>query len=170
MSRRFRTALFTLSIVFVAQGLQAQEMSPQSWGVRGGYRLGEGDFDQLVVGVQANLGEVSPNLRFAPNVQLGLGNDVTVLSLNPELQYVFRDEPMAEDTYFYAGGGLGVHIENFDTGDNDRQNDSDTVLKINLAAGVEKKLSAKSGVFGEVRVSFIDGTWIDLLGGFNILK
>lgn len=170
MSRRFRTALFTLSIVFAAQGLRAQEMSPQSWGVRGGYRLGERDFDQLVVGAQANLGEVSPNLRFAPNVQLGLGNDVTILSLNPELQYVFRDSPMADDTYFYAGGGLGVHIENFEAGNNDRQHDSDTALKINLAAGVEKKLSAKSGVFGEVRVSFIDGTLIDLLGGFNILK
>ncbi len=170
MSRRFWIAALTLSAVFAAESLLAQEMSPRSWGVRGGFRLGERDFDQLVLGAQADLGDVATNLRFAPNIQLGIGSDVTILSLDPELQYVFRDNPMREDTNFYAGGGLGVHILNFEANDEDRTHDSDTQLKINVSAGIEKEISPTSAFFGEIRVSFIDGTWVDFLGGLNLLR
>ena len=48
----------------------------QGWGVRAGL---SNDVDQVVGGAQFNLGDVVTQLRFQPDVQLGLGDDVTTL-------------------------------------------------------------------------------------------
>lgn len=159
-SRLLSTCLVVLALCSVAR---AQEMTFQSWGLRGGLRLGENDFDQFVIGAQASFGDIWENVRFAPNVELGFGSDVTAVSLDPELHYVFRDEPVDDETFFYAGGGLGLHILDFDGG-------SDTDLKINLVGGIEKGLDGGRGLFGEFRMSLVDGTWFEFLGGINFLK
>jgi hypothetical protein len=152
----------------------AQEPGPRSFGIRGGFRIGEGDFDQVVLGAHADMGDVATDLRVAPNLQLGIGSDVMIVSINPELHYVFRDEPIDAETFFYAGGGLGLNIQSYDDevaapGDGD-PGGTDTELKVNVVAGVEKRTCATMGVFGEFRVSFVDGTWFDFLAGLNFLR
>jgi hypothetical protein len=163
MTNRSAIVFACLLGLLAAPCASAQEMGFRSWGGRVGFRLGENDFDQIVIGGQADLGDVAYNLRFAPNVELGFGSDVTVFSFNPDLHYVFRDDPVGDATFFYAGGGLGLHIL-----DSDASSESD--IKISLVAGIEKAPESGLGLFGEFRASFVDGTWFEFLGGVNFLR
>jgi hypothetical protein len=152
------------------------ELGLRSWGPRVAYRLGEDDFDQIVIGAHADMGDVATNTRFKPNIEIGFGSDITAIALNPELHYVFRDDPLGTATFFYMGGGIGLHIFKYDFDDAVEDalgvdvDESETDLKINLAAGVETETSSGIGYFGEVRVSFVDGTFAEFLGGVNFLR
>ena len=163
MLKRFVIFGVCFVALLAAPSVSAQEMGFRSWGGRGGIRLGENSFDQIVIGGQADFGDVAYNLRFAPNVEFGFGSDVTVVSLDPDLQYVFRDDPVGDETFFYAGGGLGLHILDSDA-------DTESDIKINLVAGIEKGPESGLGLFGELRMSFVDGTWFEFLGGVNFLR
>jgi hypothetical protein len=148
------------------------QMELRSWGPRIGYRFGDDGLDQFLLGAHADLGDVFTYTRFAPHVEVGWGDDVTTVSMSPELHYVWRDDPLGETTYFYGGGGIGLHIVDYDvdTGGGADVDDSDTDWKINIAAGVETTTSKTIGYFGEIRVSFIDGTWVEFVGGLNLLR
>jgi hypothetical protein len=78
----------------------AQDIGFNTWGVRAG---ASDDPDQIVVGVQADFGEFIPNLRFQPNVELGLGDDTTILSLTAPVHYRF---PIEGSLILYGGGGV----------------------------------------------------------------
>lgn len=170
MRRRIVVLVLALLSALAASEAAAQA-GPRSWGVRGGFRIGEGDFDQVVLGAHVDMGDVATNLRFEPNVLLGIGSNVTVVSVDPEIHYVFRDDPIGDETYFYTGGGIGLHIRDLNRAvDVPGVDDPDTQLKINLVAGVETAMSKRTGLFGELRLSFIDGTWFDFLGGINLLR
>ena len=163
MTKRFVILSACLLALFSVTSVSAQEMGFRSWGGRGGLRLGENGFDQFVIGGHADFGDIAYNLRFEPNVEIGFGSDVTAVSIDPDLQYVFRDDPVGNETFFYTGGGLGLHIL-------DSSADTDTNVKINLVAGIEKGLEGGLGYFGELRMSFVDGTWFEFLGGVNFLR
>lgn len=179
MSNRQIFACFVLVSSLLPSLAEAQGLGLRSWGPRVGYRLGEESFDQVVFGVHADLGDVADNIRFAPNFEVGLGSNTTIFSIDPELHYVFRENPLGDNTFFYAGGGLGIHIAKFDVDDDVEDaldgfgidvDDSETDLKVNLAAGVETQTSDSFGYFGEFRVSFIDGTWVEFIGGLNLFR
>lgn len=167
-------------VTFLVPSLaDAETLGLRSWGPRAGYRIGENSFDQVVFGIHADLGDVVEDIRFAPNFEVGLGSNTTIFSIDPELHYVFRENPLGENTFFYAGGGLGIHIIKFDVDDDVEDaldgfgvevDDSETDLKINLTAGVETQTSDSFGYFGEFRVSFMDGTWVEFIGGLNLLR
>ena len=70
------------------------------WGVRAGLA---DSADQFVGGAHFNLGELLEQVRFQPDVQLGVGDDVTTLYGTAPLYYRFdRGAGMTP----YAGGGL----------------------------------------------------------------
>lgn len=145
----------------------------ESWGGRAGYRTGEGDFDQFVIGVHADAGDFMENVRFAPNFELGLGSHQTIASFNPDIHYVMRDNPIADATFFYFGGGLGLHVFNFDLPEELKRlgaDDTETDIKINVVSGIETQVSDTFGYFGEVRISFIDGTFVEFIAGANLLQ
>ena len=50
---------------------------------------------------QLDLGEFAPNLRFKPNATIGFGDDMTLVSLNPDISYAF---PMENLGKIYVGG------------------------------------------------------------------
>ncbi len=97
-------------VVVLAAILPALAQQPRSqqglhlvgWGPRVGVAS---DPDQIVGGVQFDLGEIVPNLRFVPNAEIGLGDDHTILSVTAPVHYRFRvDAPLTP----YVGGGLVV--------------------------------------------------------------
>ena len=59
-----------------------------SWGLRGGATF---DPDQVHVGVHMNGGELFNDGWFIPNVEVGFGDDVTLIAINPELVYKFNE-------------------------------------------------------------------------------
>jgi hypothetical protein len=108
----------------------AQDIAFNGWGVRAG---ASDDPDQLVVGVQADLGTFVPNLRFQPHADLGLGDDTTILSLTAPAHYLF---PMEGGFTLYAGGGLTLAWIDSDL-PQDREDDAELEITPMVAGGAE---------------------------------
>ena len=85
----------------------AQGPMQSSFGVRAGFSSSP---DQLVLGGQISVGEVAPNLSFDPNVELGFGDNLTVLAFNLDMHYHFNLYNSSWRPYMGAGAGIN-HIQ-----------------------------------------------------------
>jgi hypothetical protein len=118
--------------IFVTTAAQAQEGPAfHGWGVRAGVSDRP---DQFLVGVQADFGELINNLRFEPNVELGVGDDQRILSLGAP---VFYRWPETGPFDFYGGGGIAVGFVDRDEADDPGEDDGlEFVIAPMLAAGL----------------------------------
>lgn len=96
-----RTGLCALAVcLLVGAAPAAAEMGFYGWGLR----LGVGDDpDQILVGVHQDFGEFVENLRFQPSLDLGFGDDHTIVSAVLPVHYRFPGHSSATP---YVGGGL----------------------------------------------------------------
>ena len=114
-----------------------------------GVRVGaSSDPDQFYFGGHLETGPLIDRLHFRPNVEIGFGDDLTLIGANMEFVYKF---PRRSGWGIYAGGGpaLNVFIVDDDIDDND---DSDTEAGLNLLVGVENA----SGLFFEFKFGVVD--------------
>jgi hypothetical protein len=81
-------------------------------------------------------------LRFRPNVEIGLGDDTTLVGLNVEFAYFF---PTRSPWQLYAGGGPALNIIN-------RNDDTRTEGGLNALVGVEHS----KGLFFEFKIGAFD--------------
>jgi len=80
-----------------------------SYGLRAGFST---DPDQLVLGGQMSIGEVAPNLSFDPNIELGFGDNVTIMAFNLDMHYHFD---LSNSTWRpYVGAGAGINLIQLD--------------------------------------------------------
>lgn len=93
-----------LAIVALMLGCMAAPASAQTAGVRVGI---SGDPDQFYFGGHVETAPVVDRLRFRPNVEIGLGDHVTLVTLNFEFAYMF---PSQQPWNLYAGGGPALNI------------------------------------------------------------
>ena len=107
--------MFKRLVVLCALGallpLTARAQGPieSSFGLRAGFSTNP---DQLVVGGQMSIGEVAPNLTFDPNIELGFGDNATILAFNLDMHYHFD---LSNSTWRpYLGGGAGINHIQFD--------------------------------------------------------
>jgi hypothetical protein len=117
----------------------------QGPGIRGGVSI---DPDQFYFGGHFETGELADGVYFRPNVEAGLGNDLTLVALNFEFVYKF---PRRNGWRLYAGGGPGVNFYSFDRGPN-RDRDTESEAGLNFLIGVEQS----SGLFFEFKVGALD--------------
>jgi hypothetical protein len=105
-------------------------------GVRGwGPRIGlAADPDQVLVGFHVDAGRISPRVRFQPDVEMGVGDDVFVLGFTAPVHYRF---PASGDLKPYAGGGVTVGYWDIDRGRDDGYDDDDVEFAIDLIGGLE---------------------------------
>ncbi len=75
-------------------------------GARAGLTFDPGQFH---IGAHTDLGQVVESLRLVPNIEVGFGDDLTLIALNGDLLYDFPSTPWA------VGGELGLNIINYDT-------------------------------------------------------
>ena len=102
-----KLVFLVLAMSLVASVACAQEgTKTMVYGARAGYSLSP---DQLFVGAHVDLGQVIAPLRLVPNVEIGFGNDLTLICVNGDLLYDFEGTP------FSAGGELGFVHSSFDT-------------------------------------------------------
>jgi hypothetical protein len=94
-----------------------------------------------------------PHAFFVPNIEIGFGDNLTLVSLNPELLYRF-ERARGADWGFYAGGGLGVNVYNWDSAH--VSGSSDTELGLNLLGGATRPLSGGNELFFEVKLGVGD--------------
>ncbi len=109
------------------------------------------DPDQVHLGLYADLGEVYEKVRIRPSFEVGFGDNVTTLALNPEAIYLFRGS--RTDWYPYAGAGLGFVYYDFDTGyGNPDRDGGDWDVGAWLIGGLETWASRNSKFFLELKL------------------
>ena len=157
-------AIAAVMILATASTVNAEtNLGLMGGGVRAGFRI---DPDQFLVGGQLDLGDFATNLRFMPNASIGFGDNVTLISVNPEVHYVFRDNPVADGMFFYTGGGLDIIHWSVDLPE-PFDNATDTDLGLSLVGGIELELSDSQSLLGEIRIVFEDESFFELVGGWN---
>ncbi|MGH9387291.1 MAG: hypothetical protein ACRD2N_23725 [Vicinamibacterales bacterium] len=113
-------------------------------GVRGGVSI---DPDQAYFGAHYETAPLIDRLYFRPNVEAGVGDDLTHVGLN--MEFVYKFPRRRQGWVLYVGGGPAV---NFYTFDRPGDNDTNTEGGLNLMIGVEHS----RGWMFEIKVGALD--------------
>lgn len=163
-ARRLAVLVSVLTVAVTAAGSapsSAAELGFFGWGVRGGVSI---DPDQVFGGVHFELGEFSEGVLFRPNVELGVGDDETVLSVNGAVLWLL---PRSSGQWRpYIGGELGINHREIDRpepfGDRD-----ETDLAINFAGGVETTRKGGGRLMLEGKIGLAEKPRVKLLLGWT---
>lgn len=110
-------------------------------GVRAGASV---DPDQFYLGAHVETGAIVNRVHLRPNLEIGFGDDVTLVAVNIEAVYRF---PLHQSPWtVYGGGGPAINYYNFD-----EDRDSDTRGGFNFVGGLQHD----KGLFFEVKI----GAW-----------
>ena len=142
-----RRAVPFLALVIVALSLgTAPALADTSAGIRAGLSV---DPDQFLFGGQLNLDPVGKHVFIVPSAELGLGDNLTTLSFNGDVQYRF---PVSQgsDLRPYAGGGLAIYWVDVDGGG------SDTEVGVNLLGGIFFGDASGNPMFIDVKLGLVD--------------
>ena len=132
---RIAPLLFCLLI-----GAAARPAAAQDFGLRVGVSA---DPDQFYFGGHANIGPVAEQFWFRPNIEVGIGDDVTLTAFNFDL--VYRLPLKRNQWQLYAGGGPALNVRR-------RSNDTSPEGGFNIVLGVEHT----RGLFAELKVGALD--------------
>jgi hypothetical protein len=139
-----------LAAAILAAALLAAAPSPAVAQIGAGFGVRAGvsaDPDQFHFGLHYDTGPLVERLSFRPNVEVGLGNDVTTVAANFEFAYWFplRRRPWG----VYAGGGPSLVVFRYD----DRLGGgTDAQPGFNLLVGI----AHSRGFFTEAKLGLID--------------
>jgi hypothetical protein len=132
-----------LRMIVAAVALMAFAASARAQGL--GVRVGaSADPDQFYAGVHFESSELVEHLRFRPNVEVGVGDNVTLVALNFEFSYRLPPTTLPRSLsmwHLYVGGGPALNIFRF-------SNDTRSEGGFNGLIG----LAHRSGLFAEAKV------------------
>ncbi len=143
MSRLVTRSITKLSFLLATLFFLTTPAAAQDGGLRGGLSV---DPDQFFFGGHIETSPLVDRLHFRPNVEIGFGDDITLISANMDFVYKF---PRRNDWGIYAGGGPALNVFMFD---DDISDDSETEGGLNLLVGVENA----RGLFFEFKAGFVD--------------
>ncbi len=129
-------------------------------GPRIGFSSGPG---QVLVGGQLVLGDAAPNLDFVPNVDLGFGDDATIISVNGDFHYRINVEGTQWQPY--VGGGIALNFVSWDAGP--LRDQSDTRAGGSLIVGADVPTRSGSRFFAELKLGLGDTADLKALAGWN---
>lgn len=131
-----------------------------------GPRLGLSvDPDQFTFGGQLKIGPYSESFFIVPNLEIGVGDDLTIIQFNGDFDWMIptNNSPV----HPYIGGGLGIAYVDWD----DRfqgNNSSSTEVGINFLGGLEfANKSGNSSFFTELRLGIGDLPDLKAMVGWN---
>ena len=130
---------------------------------RFGLRLGAGaDPDQFHFGAHLVTDPLIDRLAFRPNLEIGVGNNLTTIAANFELAY---SVPLPKlDSSAYIGAGPALNIYRFG-GSQNRSGETDTGGGFNILLGLEHR----KGLFGELKVGAIDSPEFKFTIGYTFM-
>jgi hypothetical protein len=139
--RRIGTSVWvSLGLVILLSAIAAPPAAAQARaGVQGGMSL---DPDQVFFGGHVQTSPLIESLRFRPGVDIGLGDDITLVGFNFDFTYTFST---ARPWNLYAGAGPAINWVDTDFG-------SDTEGGFNFLVGARQS----RGTFFEMRVGVLD--------------
>ncbi len=118
----------------------ADTASAQGLGVRGGVTMNP---DQIHFGGHYESPALIDHLHFKPNVEIGVGDDTTLVAGNFEFVYKFGEYG---DWGFYAGGGPAINFYSFDEREGQTEGGATFLL------GAE----SRQGLFFEIKLGAAD--------------
>ena len=104
------TLISRMVVAAVVLMVFAASARAQGVGVRAG---ASADPEQFYAGVHFESGELVEHLRFRPNVEVGVGDDVTLVALNFEFTYRLPQAALPRSLslwHLYVGGGPALNI------------------------------------------------------------
>ncbi len=147
-----------LAAVALAAPAATADVGVRGWGPRFGVA---DDPDQVVVGVQAGLASFTRDVSFRPSVDLGFGDDHTLLGLTLPAVYHWTGNP---DFTPYLGGGVGLtYIDRHEPPR--RVKDSELEIHPVVLGGVAWA-RARGDLFLELAVGFGDAQDLKLVLGW----
>jgi hypothetical protein len=144
-------ALWFSLLVVTLLGVGAAPASAQGIGVRAGV---SGDPDQFYAGLHYETKELIDRLRFRPNIELGVGDDVTLVALNFEFAYKFPINRSVWSVYLGGGPALNIYEANDET---------ELQGGFNILLG----LAHRRGLFTELKVGLGDSPGIKFGVGYS---
>ena len=146
-----------VAAVLTAVGAGAVEAREQALGLRGfGPRIGVSlDPNQIVIGGHGDFGDLFPQTTWLlPVLEVGLGDNVTIVSLGTDL--LIRSRDRTGDWNPYGGGELALLFTSTDGG----ADCSD--LGLSGVVGLEKEISGSHRFATELKFSVIDAPSVKL--------
>jgi len=114
-------------------------------GVRVGLSI---DPEQFYFGGHLDAGPIGENLWFRPNLEIGIGDDITLIGLNMEFAYWIPLQSSLWNIYFGAGPAINFFVGN----DGPGRGDKGVEAGFNLLVG----LAHDDGFFTELKVGALD--------------
>jgi len=137
---------FSLLVIAVLMGFffAGSANAQEGVGIRAGVSAKP---EQFYFGGHAAFGPVVDKLWFRPNIEIGVGNSITLIALNAEFTYWV---PLRKDPWnVYLGGGPAANI--FTSGPVGGRS-TDVRPGFNFLAGIAQR----SGLFSEIKIGAID--------------
>jgi opacity protein-like surface antigen len=151
MSKKKCTFLTVSIIVLILAGFAPNVIAQEApgirfdgWGIRAGL---SSDPDQAYAGVHFDLGEFTKDVRFRPSMEVGFGDDRTLVQMLAEAHYVF---PKFGSWRPYAGAGLGITYVDYDDGRH--RHESNTEGSLNAIGGIETQMKQGMKLFFEFKL------------------
>jgi len=133
----------------------------RGWGPRVGL---SSDPDQALVGVQFDLGEFAPNVRWQPSIELGYGDDKASFYGNFMVSYYF---PVKAAVTPYAGGQVTAWLFDQDGPDPNFDDGFNAEIGAYAVGGIETKLKGGTRFLAEVQVGVGDVPDVRVLVGWT---
>ncbi|HEX9749787.1 MAG TPA: hypothetical protein VGB22_00655 [candidate division Zixibacteria bacterium] len=145
-----RTIISCLAMLIAVGATHGRAGAVEGWGPRVGMTV---DPDQVHVGAHMSLGYAFDRFRLQPNVELGVGDDMTIMNVNGDLAYLFNVD---NDSWRpFLGGGVGLYaIDRQDS--RGRDGDSDLEAGLHMIGGIEYALSGGNRFAAEVKLGLVD--------------
>lgn len=140
-----------VSVVVMTCAVAVPAAGQQKAGVRAGV---SGDPDQFYFGGHFETEPLVDRLRFRPNIEIGVGNDLTTVAFNFEFVYVF---PSKQTWNLYAGGGPALNVY-----DGNRFTSTDGGFNLLVGAAHE------GGLFGEFKIGLVDSPDFKIGVGYSV--
>lgn len=118
----------------------ASRVEAQGFGVRAGVSA---DPDQFYGGIDYETAELLDRLRFRPNLEIGVGDDATLTTVN--FEFAYRIPIQKKPWSVYVGGGPALVISR-------AHSDTNTGGGFNILLGI----AHRRGLFAEIKVGAID--------------
>lgn len=130
-----------------------------------GLHLGFGnDPDQVFFGGHFTVGDVGPNIDLVPMVDIGFGDNLTIVSLNGDFRY--RIDVSGQTWQPYAGAGIGFHFVSFDSR-GPFQDTSDTFGGGHIIVGVDAPTRSGNRFFSDLKIGIGDSPDLKIEAGWS---
>lgn len=153
--RALTKTLGRVSIAAVILFGAGSAMAQQGFGVRAGASADPGQFH---FGVHYATDPLIGALHFRPNLEIGVGGEVTTVAAN--FEFAYRIPFPKTDLSAYVGAGPALNISRFDS---QRGRDTDAGGGFNVLLGLEHN----EGLFGEIKIGALDSPEFKVTVGYT---